>query len=112
MKASDDFVFIERHRPFHTTQDYLFEIDEYRRHDGSQFLLAHIRVFKLSLSTLKQMTHEWKILRQCVTAPLFAVPEVADDKWKSFVELFGFRPFMDAVPCENGDVRPMYIHTV
>jgi hypothetical protein len=109
--SQEAFEFVERHRA-RETDDFLFELDEYIRSDGAQLMLAHIRVFKLTPSILKQMLREWDVLRSVVRVPLFACPEVSDDKWKSFVKLFGFVPFMDAVPCVNGDVRPLYIHTV
>lgn len=105
------FKFVARH-PALITDDYWFELDEYTREDGTQMLLAHIRVHNWTASVFKRIFQEWKVFRQCVTAPLFAVPEEADEKWHKFVTALGFKPLLDGVPCENGDIRPVYIHTV
>lgn len=93
------------------TDDYWFELDEYRRASGEQFLLAHIRVHRWAPSVFKRMFQEFKILRTCVTAPLFAVPEVDDARWRKFVSAFGFRFLHDTV-CNNGLTRPIFIHTI
>jgi len=106
----DDFVFVQRH-PALITDDYWFELDEYKRASGEQFLLAHIRVHHWSPSVFKRILREWKVLRTCVTAPLFAVPEVDDDRWRKFVGKLGFKFLQDTV-CVNGERRPIFLHTI
>ena len=108
LEHSEHFTFVARHDAL-TTEDYLFEIDEYRR-DDDQLLLAHLRVFRWSPSVLKSLLKNWSLLRQCVKAPLFACAEVQDMKWQRFVKLLGFEPFHDIL-CVNGEQRRLYIHT-
>jgi hypothetical protein len=103
-----DFKLVARHDAL-TTEDYRFEIDEYRR-DDDQLLLAHLRVFRWSPSVLKSLLKNWSLLRQCVKAPLFASAEVDDDKWTRFVSLLGFEPF-ETITVENGEQRRLFIHT-
>jgi hypothetical protein len=106
----NDFVFVQRH-PALITDDFWFELDEYRRAGGEQFLLAHIRVHRWSPSVCKRIRAQWRVLRQFVTAPLFACPEVDDERWRKFVGMLGFK-FLHNTTCNNGEVRPLYIHTV
>lgn len=106
----NDFVFVQRH-PARITDDYWFELDEYKRASGDQFLLVHIRVHKWSLSVFKRMLHEWRVFRQCITAPVFACPEVDDARWVKFVSAMGFKPLQQVI-CNNGASRPLFIHTV
>src|ERR1700693_1089742 len=101
--VSPDFVFQGRHA--HDTPDFLFEIDEYRRAtDGEQRLLAHIAVHTWTPSALKKILHEWRVLRKCVPAPLYAVPKDDDEKWAKFVGLLGFKP-LSKVMCNDGVER-------
>lgn len=106
-----DFQFVARY-PALITDDYAFELDEYKRADGAQLLLAHILIHKWSHAVFKRIFHEWKVFRQCVRAPLFAVPKHNDEKWHKFVTALGFKPLLDDVPCVNGERRPLYLHTV
>jgi hypothetical protein len=106
-----DFKFVARH-PALITDDYEFELDEYKRESGEQLLLAHILINHWSHAVFKRIFRDWKVLRQCVRAPLFAVPKHNDEKWHKFVTALGFRPLMEEVACENGEKRPVYIHTV
>lgn len=89
--------------------DYLAEIDEYRRPDGAQFLLAHVRVFVWTKDALKSMISDWKLFRQIVKAPLFVTAEEEGPKWEHFVSLLGFRPHSTVI-CNNGESRSMFIH--
>lgn len=93
--------------PIRSTDDWWFEIDEYRR-GQDQFLLVHLRVKNWKLSALKQFAREWKVFRQCVTAPLYACADVDDDKWERFVSRFGFRFFCNIV-CNNGEQRRLFV---
>jgi hypothetical protein len=94
------------------TDDFWFELDEYRRNDGAQIMLAHIRVHHWTKEVAKQIFREWKLFRECVKCPLYAVPEADDGKWAKFVTALGFKPLKDEIICENGDRRPLYLHTV
>jgi len=102
-----NFEFIRRH-DMRRTDDYWCELDEYRREDGQQFLLAHIRVYRWSPSVCKQLIREFRTFRSICNAPLFACPEVADEKWVKFVSLLGFKPLQDVI-CNNGELRPLFI---
>lgn len=104
----DNFEFVQRHR-VHEQPKYLFEIDEYRRSGGEQFLLAHIRVIDWSKATLVDMLKKWRVFRECVSAPLFACGEEDNAKWEAFVSLFGFKPHMEIV-CNNGEKRRLFIN--
>lgn len=105
--SEDSFDFITRHC-VREHPDFRFEIDQYQRTDGTQFLLAHIRVHRFSPSVLKRIDREWEILRTCITAPLFACGEVDDSKWERFVSRLGFRP-LQTVICNNGETRRLFI---
>lgn len=104
-----DFAFVARHT--HDTEDFLFELDEYRRDEGDQLLLAHIRAKRFNKEVLKQMLRQWRVLRTFVKCPIFASPQDDDDKWAKFVTLMGFKPFKQVL-CHDGIERPLYIHTV
>ena len=105
-----DFEFHQNHLVL-DKPEYLFDIDEYRR-GQEQFLLAHISVHEWSPRVLKMILHDWRLFRQCVTAPLFACAGPGDtDKWERFVSRLGFR-FLRNVICENGEPRRLFIHAV
>jgi hypothetical protein len=92
------------------TDSYWCEVDEYTNEQEERFLLAHIRVYRWSPSVAKQLREEFKTFRTICPAPLFACPEVADAKWIKFVSLLGFR-FLQNTVCNNGETRPLFIHT-
>lgn len=95
----------------HKSDDCTFELDEYRNDAGEQMLLAHLRVHRWTKESMLNIKREWKLFRQCVTAPLFANPPQDNPKWVKFVTLMGWRPF-SKVLCHDGIERPLYIHTV
>lgn len=105
-----DFKFVARHN-VRRTDDYWFEIDEHQDTSGQTMLLVHLRFFRWSASVLKQVVREFKLFREHVRAPLFASPPADDPKWHKFVSMMGYRPLQDIV-CEDGEMRPLYIHTV
>jgi hypothetical protein len=104
----DDFVFVRRYDALRT-DDFLFEIDEYKRATGEQFLLAHILVHRWTPSVCKRIRQQWRVLRSFVTAPLFALPKTNDDRWRKFVGMLGFKPLHNVI-CNNGEERPLYVH--
>lgn len=93
-----------------SSPEYEAHIDEHRRGQDT-FLLMHIRVHSFSPATFKKIKTQWRLLRQCVTAPLFALAEVDDEKWERFVSHLGFK-FLQEVICENGESRRLFIHVV
>lgn len=104
-----DFEYVCTHNAL-TTDDLWFALDEYRR-GQDVFLFAHIRFERFTPSVLKRvLKQQWPAFRQCVTAPLFAVGEVDDEKWERFVTLLGFR-FSHQALCANGETRRLFIHT-
>lgn len=88
--------------------EYAFHLDEYRRGQDT-CLLLHLRFTKWTPSVFKRFNAHWRTLRQCVTAPLFALGEVDDDKWERFVTRFGFT-YLETVKCANGESRRLFIH--
>lgn len=85
-------------------------------------LLAHLCVSKFSPAIMKAILLDWRLFRDCVEAPLFAVPpnetvsgscateqEAEMSKWSRFVRLLGFKPLNQIVVWE-GKPRPMYLH--
>lgn len=91
---------------------FTFKIEEFR--DGpAQFLLVHMQFKQHTPTALKVAKREWNLLRTIVTAPLYAVRNDGDEeKWKHFVSLFGFAPTNIRVPCNNGEIRELFISTV
>ena len=107
-----DFEFIRRYEALNT-EDYLVELDEYRRpSDNAQLMLAHIRVHRWAVSVFKRMKREWQLFRQLCTVPIFATPEDDTPKWRKFVTSLGFRPLVEGATCNNGAKRPIFIHQI
>jgi hypothetical protein len=93
------------------TPDYKFELDERVLPDGVM-TFVHAEIRNCSPTVLRQCHAEWKLFRQAVPIPLFAQgPADEDEKWRKFVRAFGFK-FIRAVPCNNGQWRSLYWHTV
>lgn len=105
----DGFEFVCTHRAL-TTDDYWFDLEEYRRGQDT-LLLAHLRFDRFTASILKRVKQQWSTFRKCVTAPVFALGEVDDEKWERFVSLLGFR-FCKQVICLNGETRRLFLHLV
>lgn len=89
--------------------EYVFEIDEFRR-GNEQYLQAHVNFDRFSISIMKQALRDWKLFRSCVTAPISAVGEPDDAKWKRFVRLLGFK-FSHEQMCVDGKTRPVFLST-
>jgi hypothetical protein len=109
-----DFQLATRHR-LHTTDDFWFEVDEYIRGagrvEGDQMLIAHVRVERWSPSVCRECHRIWDAFRTCVTAPVFTIGMVDDDKFERFVLSFGYEPFQ-VVTCLNGEQRRLFIHRI
>lgn len=89
--------------------DYICELSEYRR-GADQMVFIHLTVRKWSLRVLKRLLHEFYLLREHVTCPLYANPGPDDSgKWEAFVELLGFK-FLTNVVCKNGQQRKLFVH--
>jgi hypothetical protein len=71
-------------------------------------LFAHITIKQFHPSLLRRMQNEWQLFRQHVTAPIFAVGEVDDDKWERFISRFDFK-YQQHVICENGQRRRLFV---
>lgn len=104
-----DFEFVCSH-PALIDPDYKFELDEYRSGKDT-FLLAHLRFWRFSPSIMKRVLQQWSTFRKCVTAPVFALGEVDDEKWERFVSLLGFK-FCTQVNCINGASRRLFVNTL
>lgn len=92
--------------------EYVCLIDEYR-HGETQFLLAHIGFSEFSPSVFKRLLREWATFRSVVTAPLYAACDDGDfQKWQRFVSHLGFKPTGVVLPCENGELRELFLSVV
>jgi hypothetical protein len=94
--------------PLSVNDDYAMHLDEYKR-GQDQFLLLHLRFNRWTPSVFKRFITHWHLFRRCVSAPLFALGEVDDDKWEHFVTRFGFK-YLQTVQCANGEHRRLFIH--
>jgi hypothetical protein len=88
--------------------EFRWDLDEYRGPNGEQMLFAHIAVHKISPGLLKRMKNVYRIFREHVSAPLFAVGQEDDPKWEAFIAHFGFKYLTDVV-CNNGAHRRMFM---
>lgn len=104
-----DFEFVQRH-DVRRTEDYWFEIDEYRRGED-QFLLVHLQFFNWSPTVCRRVIREFKIFREHCKAPLFACTERPDAKWFKFISMMGYQ-FQQNIECRDGAIRPLFIHTI
>lgn len=104
-----DFKLVTRHR-LYTSDDFWFEVDEYGR-VGDQLLIVHLHVERWSPSVCKECHRIWDAFRSCVTAPVFTLGIVDDDKFERFVRSFGYQPFQ-TVACLNGEKRRLFIHRI
>lgn len=101
------FKFHERY-PLVKCPEYESVLDEFRC-DNEQMLLMHIDVFRYSPSVRKRMDREWRCLRACTDALIFAIePEPDDEKWERFVKPFGF-VFSSRIPCTDGRSRRVFV---
>jgi hypothetical protein len=101
--------FVVRH-DVRRTDDYWFEIDEYR-HGEDQLLLVHLQFFKWTPAVCRRVLREFKIFRTHCRAPLFACAEKPDAKWFKFITMMGYR-FHQNIECNDGSVRPLFIHII
>jgi hypothetical protein len=89
--------------------EYLLELQEYRS-GMDQMMFIHLAVHTLSKASLKTMLHDFRLLREHVTCPLYAFAGADVETWPHFVALFGFKPLASELVCENGQKRQFYIH--
>lgn len=88
------------------TGDYLFQLEEW-----DEGLLVHFSARRWAPSVLRTALREWKLFRQAVPQPLFAIgPPHEDAKWRRFVSLFGFK-LHSTVALDNGETRSRFIST-
>lgn len=92
-------------------EEYHFALEEFRRGED-QMVFVHLTVHEWTLSTFKKILREWKLFRECVTCPLYAVGGVEEpQRWEKFVSRLGFTPLAEVI-CENGAKRRLFIHTI
>ena len=102
------FEFVARYEALRT-DDYLIELDEYRRpSDHAQLMIAHMRVFRWAPSVLRRMIREWRLFRTVCHADIYASPQTDEPKWHKMVRAVGFE-FLTQVICNDGLTRPLYI---
>lgn len=106
-----DFEFFKRYVA-RKTDDYLFELDEYRRPtDDATMIIVHFRVNRWAPSVLKRMKREWSIFRTVYKDDLYASPAYDQPKWHKMVRAFGFK-LLTHVRCLDGRLRPMYLNRI
>src|SRR6187455_3003038 len=94
--------------------EYYCGLEEFRRGDD-QMMFIHMTVHQWSKAALTKAKREFKLLRQCVTCPIYSCgPMYPNDeadvkKWESFVKLFGFK-FLTNAMCTDGKQRRVFIH--
>lgn len=94
-------------------EDYLAELEEHILSSGQQVLFFHVRFASFTKAALKQALADWRLFRQCVTAPIYAVAGEDDGpKWHAFVSLFGFTPTGTHISLNNGERRQLYLSKV
>lgn len=102
--AQDEHALIDK-------DTYYFAVEEFRCGERSMLFL-HLMVHHWTPTVFKEILRNWKLFRECVTCPVFAVGGVEDtEKWERFVKRLGFQFHMDIV-CENGAHRRLFIHSV
>lgn len=101
--------FVKRHTILQYPE-YWFQVDEYRKEDGTPVLLLHLRFDKFSKEVLKRVLFEWRAFRKVTDLPLFAYGEDANhEKWHAFVSLLGFKDTGQTIVCNNGETRRLYV---
>jgi hypothetical protein len=88
--------------------EYNCSLEEFRN-GPHQMMFIHLTVHQWTKQALKIMKREFALLREHVTCPLYGAGDVDDDKWSSFVKLFGFK-FLRNVNCTDGKQRRLFIH--
>lgn len=88
--------------------EFYFAFDEFRR-DNNVMLFVHLTVRKWCPSVFKEILATFRLFRQYVTCPLYAVGKYDDAKWAKFVSRLGFQ-FHSNVICENGAERRLFVH--
>ena len=89
--------------------EYHFVIEEFRR-GADQMLFIHLRVYVWQKSVFKEIIRNWKLFRECVTCPVFAICGSTDtETWEHFVSFLGFQFLMNII-CENGEQRRLFVH--
>jgi hypothetical protein len=87
------------------------ELEELRRPcDGATMLLLHARLARWSPRIFRECLKNWHKFRTTVPDNIFASPQVHDARWEKFVTAFGFQPLIDAAPCNDGEMRPIWIN--
>jgi hypothetical protein len=108
VSAIDHWV-LQDEVPVIDKDDYYFAIEEYRRGED-QMVFLHLTVHKWTPSVFKEILRNWKLFREYVTCPLYAIGGVEHpEKWEAFVSRLGFKFLIDVV-CENGAKRRLFVH--
>jgi hypothetical protein len=95
----------------HDKPEYFFSSEVFRRGED-QMVFVHVTVRQWKPSVFKELLRNWKLFRDPMTCPVYAVAGVEDvdvAKWEAFASLFGFKPSIDIVT-ENGQHRRLFIH--
>ena len=89
--------------------EYHFAVEEFQR-AGDRMVFLHLTIHQWTPAVYKEILRNWKLFRECVTCPLYAVGGAKDPAtWERFVSRLGFKFLSNAV-CENNAERRLFIH--
>ena len=95
---------------FYEEDDFSYEISLLQVEPGKLLYFAHVYIWDFKPSTLRRIKEQWQARRSQMPRILFAQGDVTDDKWVRWVRMFGFRPLIDNVPCNDGETRHIYVN--
>lgn len=108
---TDNGGFTFQGRRTYDDETFVCKLDKYHDADGAPLLYASILFRKSDAAALKQAQRRWYRFRQFVKCPIFASPRQNDATWEKFIAHIGFRPLQNIL-CNDGALRPLYLHTV
>lgn len=91
-------------------EDYFVGMQEYDI-SGYSVLFAHVTFRAFSRRALRELSDEWKMFRDMVSAPIYAfrgTDEGSDRTYAHFMKMLGFS-LVRTITCNNGVTRPLYL---
>lgn len=108
--SPEDFKHVAFHKVFEN-EYAVCELEEMRRPcDGASMLIIHANLARWSPRILRECQKQWALFRPTVPQNIFAYPLVPDARWEKFISYFGFVPLIAAAPCNDGEMRPIWIN--
>lgn len=108
--SQGDFSHVAYHKVFEN-EYAVCELEEMRRPcDGAVMYFLHARLARWTPRIFRECQKNWHKFRTTVPHNIFASPQVHGAKWERFVSSFGFVPLIEAAPCNDGIMRPIWIN--